>query len=246
VGWIRLDRKIVENQLWQDKPFSKGQAWIDLILMANHKDNTFVLGEEVVTVERGSFITSELKLMDRWGWSKSKLRSYLFTLELQHMIVKKTDHKKTTITIVNYGVYQDCETTEEPKKDQKKTKKEPKKDTNKEVTNTNNNIKTYSNVPALNEAILSFIEFRKGIKSPMTEKAIDLMIKELNKLSANTETQIAIINQSIMRGWKGVFALKEDVTKPKPKQNSFNQFPQRTYSEKDYAELEKKLINKGL
>ena len=28
--------------------------------------------------------------------------------------------------------------------------------------------------------------------------------------------------------------------------NKFNQFPQRTYSANDYAELERKLINKGL
>lgn len=32
----------------------------------------------------------------------------------------------------------------------------------------------------------------------------------------------------------------------KPAANRFNQFPQRTYSDKDYAELEKKLLNKGL
>ncbi|HWT73362.1 MAG TPA: DnaD domain protein [Mobilitalea sp.] len=32
----------------------------------------------------------------------------------------------------------------------------------------------------------------------------------------------------------------------KPSTNKFNQFPQRTYSAKDYAELEKKLLNKGL
>jgi len=32
----------------------------------------------------------------------------------------------------------------------------------------------------------------------------------------------------------------------KPANNRFNQFPQRSYSDKDYAELEKKLLNKGL
>lgn len=32
----------------------------------------------------------------------------------------------------------------------------------------------------------------------------------------------------------------------KPASNRFNQFPQRSYSEKDYAELERKLLNKGL
>jgi hypothetical protein len=105
-------------------------------------------------------------------------------------------------------------------------------------------IKTYSEIPTVNEAILSFIEFRKGIKSPMTDHAIDLLIKELNKLSSDGQTQIAILNQSIMRGWKGVFALKEDNAPQQHKQNKFNQFPQRTYTAKDYEELERKLINR--
>jgi hypothetical protein len=39
------------------------------------------MGNEVLNVQRGSFITSELKLMDRWGWSKSKVRAFLKLLE---------------------------------------------------------------------------------------------------------------------------------------------------------------------
>jgi len=247
VGWIRLDRKITENWLWEDKPFSKGQAWIDLILMANHKDNKFPLGDDVVAVERGSFVTSELKLMQRWGWSKTKVRAFLSQLQNDQMLVKKTDRKKTTLTIANYGVYQDIETTEEPKKDQKKTDKRPKKNTNNKETNiTNNNIKIYSENAELNSVILDFIEFRKKIKSALTDRGIELLIKNLNKLSQSPQTQIAIINQSILRGWKGIFPLKDDIQQPQQKQNKFNQFPQRQYTEQDYADWEKKLINKGL
>ena len=40
-GYIKIHRKIQECWLWQDK-FSKGQAWIDLLLRANHKDNKIV------------------------------------------------------------------------------------------------------------------------------------------------------------------------------------------------------------
>jgi DNA-binding MarR family transcriptional regulator len=40
--------------------------------------------------------------------------------------------------------------------------------------------------------------------------------------------------------------MKSKKEKPQPKQNSFNQFPQRQYSSQDYTELERKLINKGL
>lgn len=243
-GWVKLYRCITDNWVWNDKPFSKGQAWMDLILMANHKDNKFPLGDEIVTVERGCLITSELKLMDRWGWSKSKVRLFLNQLQNDKMIVKKTDRKKTTINIVNYGIYQESETTEEPIKDHKKTDSRPIKDTNKNVKNDKNErINKYSDNPELNTSILQFIEFRKKIKAPMTDRAIDLLISNLNKLSQDKQTQIKIINQSIMNGWKGVFPLKEP---EQPKQNKFNQHPQRSYTQQDYAELEKALLRRDL
>lgn len=134
-GWIKLHRSLLVNWLWEDKPFSRGQAWIDLLLMANHKDKEVLLGNEHISIERGSFVTSELKLMERWGWSKSKVRAFLQVLESDKMLIKKTDHKKTTITIVNYSVFQDLETAEEPQKDRKKTTKRPQKDTTKNEKN---------------------------------------------------------------------------------------------------------------
>lgn len=145
-GWIKLYRKITDSGIWLDKPFDRTHAWIDILLTANHEENKFLLGNEMVKVERGSFITSELKLMERWGWSKSKVRAFLKLLQNEQMIIKKTDHKKTTLSIVNYGTYQDFQTTEEPQKDCEKTAKEPQKDTNNNDKNDKNekNINIYS------------------------------------------------------------------------------------------------------
>lgn len=138
LGWIALDRKIMNNWLWNEKPFSFGQAWVDMLLMANHKENKFPLGNEIVTVSRGSFITSEIKLMNRWGWSKSKLRRFLNLLISDEMIIKKSDRRKTTITIVKYSDFQDSQTTDRPIKDQQKTISRPIKDTNNNINNINN------------------------------------------------------------------------------------------------------------
>ena len=130
-GWIKLHRKIRENPFWEERPFDKARAWIDIILSANHEPNKFLLGNEMVEVDRGSFITSEMKLMEKWGWSKSKVRSFLNVLQKDSMIVKKTDRKKTTLEVLNYCIYQDSETTKEPQKNRKKTAKRPQKDLNK-------------------------------------------------------------------------------------------------------------------
>lgn len=66
----------------------------------------------------------------------------------------------------------------------------------------------------LNNAIIAFIDYRKKIKKPMTDRAIQLLINELNKLSPDIVTQIEILNQSILNGWQGVFPLKKQSQKP--------------------------------
>ena len=106
-GWISLHRQIWDNWVWKDKPFSKGQAWIDLLLMANYEDKKVLIGNQLITVKRGSFVTSVRKLCDRWGWSNTKVRAFLSLLEQDGMLIVKSDAKKTTITIVNYSDYQD-------------------------------------------------------------------------------------------------------------------------------------------
>lgn len=140
-GWISIHRNLQQHYLWEDKPFSKGQAWVDLLLMVNHTDNKTMVGGELIEVKRGSRVTSELKLMERWGWSKSKVRAFLQLLQNDSMIVKKTDRKKTTLTICNYDIWQDNKTTEEPQKNHKKTDKRPIKDTNNNDNKDNNDNK---------------------------------------------------------------------------------------------------------
>ena len=62
----------------------------------------------------------------------------------------------------------------------------------------------------LDVAMDEFAEFRKKIRKPLTEKAKELTLAELEKLAPGDEsTKVAIIEQSIQRGWQGVFPLKE-------------------------------------
>lgn len=135
-GWICVHRKICEHWLWQDKPFSRGQAFIDLLLLANHADNKTVMGNNLVQVRRGEFITSQEKLSTRWGWSRSKVARFLKLLEDDKMIEVKTDSKKTVINIVNYLQYQ---TLENIKRTPKKQRSSSGRAADEHQTNTNNN-----------------------------------------------------------------------------------------------------------
>lgn len=137
-GWIKLHRKIQEHWLWQDKPFDKRSAWIDMLLMANHDYNKFLLGNELVEVERGSFITSEVKLAERWGWSRTKVRNFLQLLINDRMIEKKSDNRKTILTIENYSDYQCSDTTKEQQENSNETATEQQENTNKNEKNDKN------------------------------------------------------------------------------------------------------------
>lgn len=104
----------------------------------------------------------------------------------------------------------------------------------------------YSDDPELDEAIHEYIKFRKGIKSPMTDRAITLTINRLNSLSHDKNEQIKIINQSIMRGWKSVYPLKDDgKSRGQPRNvnpNGFANFKQTDHSEQ-LGQLEKMLAD---
>lgn len=137
-GWMPIYRRLQDHWLWQDKPFAKGQAWLDLLLLASHNENEFLFGNQIIKNEIGSFITSELKLADRWGWGRKKVRLFLELLQNEQMIVKKGDNKKTAITIVNYSVYADYETAKEQQRNNKGTSRE-------HQGNTINNDNNYNN-----------------------------------------------------------------------------------------------------
>lgn len=109
-GWVKLHRKIQDHWIYQEKrQFSRYEAWLDLIMMANHKDNKTLVDGELITIEKGSFITSKRELGRRWDWSNSKVDKFLELLNSDEMIVYKSDTKKTVVTIAKYEVYHDSE-----------------------------------------------------------------------------------------------------------------------------------------
>ena len=69
-------------------------------------------------------------------------------------------------------------------------------------------IAEYTTNETLKETIYEFVKFRKSIKSPLTTRALKLALNKLSKLTNNDYEKIAILNESIMKGWKGVFELK--------------------------------------
>jgi CTP-dependent riboflavin kinase len=113
-GYIKLYRKFLEHPFWTEKRvYSKAEAWIYLLYKARFAESKLMIDNKIMIVHRGEFVTSELKLSDRWNWSRGKVRRYLDELETEQMITRKRTTNSTTITLINYEVYQGDDTTDD-------------------------------------------------------------------------------------------------------------------------------------
>ena len=107
-GFVMLHRTIQKHWLYEEKrKFSKYEAWLDLLMMVNYKDNKIVQDGKLIEVKRGERITSVRQLMDRWDWSNTKVMNFLNLLSQDEMITYEiTPKKKTLIKILKYHEYQ--------------------------------------------------------------------------------------------------------------------------------------------
>lgn len=65
------------------------------------------------------------------------------------------------------------------------------------------------------DALKEFYKARSKLKKPLTARALKLNINSLKDLSDDRDEQIAIIDQSIQKGWQSFYALKDDNPKKK-------------------------------
>ena len=177
-GWISIHRCIWENWIWKDKPFSKGQAWIDILLMVNYEKGKVYFRDASYDVERGQKITSELKLAERWGWSRTKVRRFLNDLEMEQMLSVKRDNRKTIIEVANYNKYQDNITTENTSDDTTDDT------TDVQQKNINNNINKSNKVNKENiySSVVDYLNLKCNTKykssSAKTKSLIDARVNE--------------------------------------------------------------------
>ena len=144
---------------------------------------------------------------------------------------------------------------EKDKKEKKKTKKEPTQTEIDEVIN------AYTSNEELKTTLIEFVKFRKSIKRVMTTRALELLIKKLDKLSNDDNTKIEILNESIMNGWNGIFPLKDNSTPINKNKGGFNNEPRSNTSKNnepskgkskedeygpEYWEEQNRILNEGI
>jgi hypothetical protein len=219
------------------EPFSRGQAWVDLLLLTSHSDHFIFVRGNKIDIKRGQICVSQETLSERWKWSRNKVVRFINSLEKLGQVKQQKSHIKSLITIVNFEIYQGSETTDETTDETtgettERQQKDNKRNTIKNVNNLNNlnNVKNVDNLnpptplkggddfvlPAEIDSEIwgGFVEMRKKIKKPLTERAKNLILKELIKINSRTnQCPNDILNQSVMNCWQGVFEIKQINTK---------------------------------
>jgi len=233
-GWIKLSRCLLDKPLFQNEKLLK--IWIWCLLKATHKGYEQLIGLQKITLLQGQFIFGRKKAAEELSLPESTVWRLMQVLANKNnpSLEIKTHTKYSIVNIINWSGYQlekdektdTCETNNnngsevitEQQTDNKWTTNEQQMDTNKNVKNVKNDKNNiYSDNLELNQSIVEFIKMRKSIKKPMTDRAINMMIKKLNKISNSEYVQIEIINQSIMCSWTDIYELRQ--------QNSFNNKP---------------------
>lgn len=107
-GYLKLWRACVDNELYFSEPFTKWQAWQDLLVLANHKKRVVYVRGIAVTVDAGQVLAAEEFLAERWQWSRGKVRRFMSYLESKtvQQIVQQKSRVCTIITIVKWDIYQ--------------------------------------------------------------------------------------------------------------------------------------------
>lgn len=104
-GWIKLNRQVQDHWIWSNHEYA--YAWIDLLLLVNHENKKIMINGIPTIIKRGQTLTSIKKLAARWGWSRNTVYRYLKALERDKMITRVGTSNGTTLTIENYGKFQD-------------------------------------------------------------------------------------------------------------------------------------------
>lgn len=106
--------------------------------------------------------------------------------------------------------------------------------------------KLYTYVPdeRLNQAILDFISYQKSREKPMSDKAVEIMLRELREMSPDVDKQIKILEQTISRRWAWIHPIDNSTSDKKcakPVERSKNRF--RNFEEREHPDYDSMVWN---
>lgn len=222
-GYVRMYRSFLNWEWYTDQ--NTKDVFLHLILTANWEPKKW----RGKVIERGQRVASYSSISSELKISVKSVRTALNHLKETGEVAILATHEYSIITIKNYEIYQDVasqtanvrQTTGKPRANegqQFNKDKESNKDKKDKKDICADAFTDYAKEDLeLLKALHDYAEMRKQKKKPLsTERALKMLFTDLDKMTSDSKTKIAILNQSVFNNWTGVFPLKAQPEAKKP------------------------------
>lgn len=209
-GWVSIHRSITDHWIWENERFTKAQAWIDLLLNANHSDKKTMIKGRLIEVKRGQQIRSISTLSRLWKWNSRTVKGFLNALENDAMIAQQSTQLTTTITICKYNDFQENKNNSTQQNTQRTTQQSTQAvhsrlHTNNNVNNVNNKQLDYSSWPQMpsEQTMIDWLAMRKRLRANVSQTVVNNFAKQLNIAVKSGYTVDGCLSECVTRNWRG-------------------------------------------
>ncbi len=228
-GWIKLHRKILHSEIFENEKMLK--VFIYCLTKSSHKNTESRVGRQKVQLDPGQFIFGRKKAASELNMNESTVRDYLKILEEDDVITIHSTNKYSVITVENWVNYQSNDeeydnksSADNQQKNSTSTSERQQKDTYKngrelkEVKNVKEFITTTTSERMEREAIEfyqnNFGSIRPQISEEVTTWSEDLgdpLVVEAMKRSLDRNKPTWGYVKSILKAWinKGIRTIEQ-------------------------------------
>ena len=118
-GYIKVWRKTIDSGWLQNHKLCS--FWLWCLLKASHKEYDLIVGCQKVHLMPGDFVFGLNKASEELAMSIRSIRTILAFLKTSQNLTIKTTNKFSVISIVNWDIYQQTETTNDNQNDKPPT-----------------------------------------------------------------------------------------------------------------------------
>lgn len=163
-GWITLHRKI-QKASWYGNP-EYVSLFIHMLLRANHKPANVLMGNQLIKLKRGQFVSGRKVLAKESGIQESKVTRIISVFKTEQQVEQQAFSKFSVFTMVNYHNHQKNEQQVEQQMNSKRTASE-------QQMNTNNNVNKYKQCKQTE--IIDYLNKKTGSKFKPVDSHIKLI-----------------------------------------------------------------------
>lgn len=199
IGYIKLYRKIEENESLNEKPFTKRDAWIDLLLHANYIEKEVWIKNTKYLCKPGEQLRSQRNIALHWGWSRKRVQTFLGLLEKEAMLGLKREPHTTRIKIINWDTYQAEGDLESHERARGGATTEPRRSTTKNIKEVKEVKKNIYRAEA--RRVIDFLNEKAGRNFDYSKTSIGFVesrLKELNKERGKTVEDAGILMRKVV------------------------------------------------